>query len=262
MPTVQFQPRAASYDTGNAYLLALAAKLAYDNPGAIDGGMANHGFAAVEHFDVQATQCFLATSDAAMLLSFRGTEGKIADWMTDLDINLVGGPGGRVHEGFQTALMTVWRQLYRKIHLDRGHRSIWVTGHSLGAALATLCVAKLRLERDQPVDGLYTYGQPRTGDREFARNFNAEFDGRAFRHVHNNDIVARVPFRAMQYSHVGGHRYYDKDKTYRTDISWWDKLLDRIEGRLEDILRPGTDGIKDHAMSHYVECMERQNAAL
>lgn len=51
--------------------------------------------------------------------------------------------------------------------------------------------------------GLYTFGQPRTGDREFARKPDADFEQQTFRYVNNNDIVTRVPFRAMNYSHVG-----------------------------------------------------------
>ena len=40
--------------------------------------------------------------------------------------------------------------------------SVWYTGHSLGGALASLATAQMR-RQEVPVDGLYTFGQPRTG---------------------------------------------------------------------------------------------------
>ena len=77
----------------------------------------------------------------------------------------------------------VWRDIWQFIFKQRKGRALWITVHSLGAALATLAVAKLRLEKDEPVNGLYTFGQPRTGDRDFAKNFNADFGNQTFRYV-------------------------------------------------------------------------------
>jgi triacylglycerol lipase len=134
---------------------------------------------------------------------------------------------------------------------------LWFTGHSLGAALATLAVAKLRYEEDKPVYGLYTFGQPRTGDRNFERTFNQDFKPRAFRFVNNNDVVPRVPPRELRYSHVGTFLCFDADGKLHSDISWWYRLLDSIKGNIEDFLKPGTDGIRDHAMNNYLHNLEK-----
>lgn len=32
-------------------------------------------------------------------------------------------------------------------------------------------------------------------------------------------------------------------------MNWWDKIVDRMEGHIEDLLKPGTDGLKDHFMA-------------
>ncbi len=190
MPTFDFDARTRSYSRKNALCLGMAAQLAYKTEQEARLETEGWGFSEFKFLSERETQAFFACNDQTILLSFRGTEPtKLKDWMTDVDIDLVGGPGGKVHEGFINALSYVWRDIWSFIRSSRGRRTLWVTGHSLGAALATLTVAKLRLEKDEPVNGLYTFGQPRTGDGEFARHFNADFSAQAFRYVHNNDIV-------------------------------------------------------------------------
>lgn len=257
MRDFDFEGNIRIYSKKNAYWLGKASQIAYESPANAKAALDAWGCSTFEYFDNRETQAFIAGNDDLLMLAFRGTGGNIRDWMTDLDIELVGGPGGRVHEGFLTALSAVWRDIWRFISQQRHRRALWVTGHSLGAALATLAVAKLRLERDEPVNGLYTFGQPRTGDREFAKNFDADFEKQTFRYVNNNDIVPRVPFRAMSYSHIGTFQYFDADGNQREDISWWEKLVDRMKGRIEDLLKPGTDGLKDHFMANYVACLEK-----
>lgn len=236
----------------NANLLAAVSQAEYITDG-VEATRAFEamGFEEVKFFDVQNTHAVIAADKDTIVLAFRGTEN-LADAMTDLDIDLVAGAGGKVHEGFSIALNFVWREIWNYIKTQRKGRTLWVTGHSLGAALATLAVAKLRLEKDEPVNGLYTFGQPRTGDREFAKNFNADFGEKTFRFVNNNDIVARVPFRSMHYSHVGTFKYFDEGGGFHHHMAWWKRLLDRVNGRLQDILERGTDGVKDHSIDEYV----------
>ncbi len=256
MSDFDFDAKTRSFSKKNAYGLGRASQLAYKDGEDVKTKIDSWGFPEFEIFDNNDTQAFIAGNNDMLLLAFRGTES-MKDWMTDANFDLIGGPGGKVHEGFSTALSCVWRDVWGYIREDRNGRALWITGHSLGAALAALAVAKLRLEKDEPVNGLYTFGHPRTGDKDFARNFNADFSLQAFRYVNNNDIVARVPFRAMNYSHVGTFKYFDKGGNERHDISWWDKVKDRLSGRLEDILKPGTDGIKDHSMEKYVKCLKK-----
>lgn len=253
-----FLPTTRTFAPRNAWWLGQLAALAYQPPGFVAGTLRAWGFTGIDCFDQGGTQAFLAWDATSLFVAFRGTEpGQLVDWMTDLDVSLVGGPAGKVHEGFAAALGMIWRPLLRAILQHRERRSLWLTGHSLGATLATLATAKLRLERDEPVNGLYTFGQPRTGDREFARVFDADFGPQTFRYVNNNDIVPRVPFRSMSYSHVGMLRYIDVDGVVHADeLLWWEKLLDRVRGRLEDVLVPGTDGMKDHAMARYLRWLE------
>lgn len=259
MPSVNFDPSTHDYSAGNALLLGYASDIAYDDPPEAAPKFAQHGLAVEKFYNVKAhrldTQAYLVGNDQCLIVAFRGTQpDKISDWMTDLDINLVGGPGGRVHDGFNAALNSIWRDLWQDIVTTRNNRSLWVTGHSLGGGLAVLATAKLRLEKDEPVNGLYTFGQPRVGDREFARHFDADFGRQSFHYVNNNDVVARVPFRSMGYSHVGSFCYFDSEGRQRDDINWMNLILDRLRGQIKDHLV--VDKLKDHSRKLYVGLLE------
>jgi pimeloyl-ACP methyl ester carboxylesterase len=116
----------------------------------------------------------------------------IADLKTDFDFWLKDTPDvGKIHRGFDKALDEVWTDVLADLD-QLTDRPLWITGHSLGGALATLAAA--RYKKTQAV---YTYGSPRVGDGEFKRRFHTP----AFRFVHHKDVVTKVPPRP--YHHVG-----------------------------------------------------------
>ena len=179
------------------------------------------GLPQIRFFDKQSTQCFVANNDQFAIVAFRGSEiwkrqetfdlnKVIADFKADVDIRFTDWPqGGKVHRGFKETLEEVWLDLLPYIRqLDRKGCKIWMTGHSLGAALATLCAG-----RYGNVQGVYTFGSPRVGNEIFKENF----DVNTYRIVNNDDIVARVPPPGA-YVHVGELKFIDNDGTIRDDM--------------------------------------------
>lgn len=172
----------------------------------------------MKFFENQSTQCYVANNDKFAIVAFRGSEiwkkresfdlnGVVADLKTNIDIRLTDWEqGGKVHRGFKKALDEVWFDLLPHIRKLCGKGcKIWTTGHSLGAALATLFA-----DRYGNVQGVYTFGSPRVGNDDFREHINV----RIYRIVNDDDIVPRVPPRGA-YVHVGELKFIDSDGIIR-----------------------------------------------
>ena len=213
--SLRFRPDAGGFDMVNAWWLIESSILSYSNKESVIKEFAKVNLPEVIPFSGKSTQCYAASNDDFLILVFRGTEiwarqgetnflkimeAIFSDVITDSNIVLDDwGHGGRVHRGFKKALDEVWEGesglfTYLKSKAKAG-RSLWFTGHSLGAALATL--AWKRYSRHGNVHGLYTFGSPRVGDRDFGKGLQL-----TYRFVNNKDIVTKVP-PPGEYRHVG-----------------------------------------------------------
>ena len=154
--------------------------------------------------------CKLISKDGAEVLvvkdrndlwfAFRGTEpSKLNDVTADLKLmKNAATAGGKVHSGFQQEVNDLWMDVLAEIEHNQQlkvQKDIYMTGHSLGAAMATICASRLEDKFPQ----LYTYGSPRVGGSEFVNNCLVDH----YRHVNNNDIVTSVPFWIMGFRHHG-----------------------------------------------------------
>lgn len=112
-----------------------------------------------------------------------------------------------VHLGFLRGYMSVRARLTKLVEQlipeEDDEWSIYVTGHSLGGALSTLCAADFAAVFPKRRIVMYNYGSPRVGNAAFVELFNREVE-EAFRVVNDADVVARVPrSRGFAYHHVG-----------------------------------------------------------
>jgi hypothetical protein len=159
-------------------------------------GLHEHRF-----FDIDGSQAAIVVSGPThpqrfAVVVFRGTRGTLGSWLRNFDVLPAPWPGGgRVHRGFLRRFEALWPPIAAE--LDGLNRPFWVTGHSLGAALAVLAAARRR-----PL-AAYTYGSPRVGDGRFAAGLSGI---PIFRICNPADIVTIIPLWLHHAGHPGGGR--------------------------------------------------------
>ena len=204
------------------------------------------------------TQGYFASNDRFGLLAFRGTEKDDPDdILTDLKALLIKNPkqdawvpGSSevlVHSGFHEGLERVWKGVsdpvasYRSSHPGA---PLFITGHSLGAALATIALDRIN---EGPVC-LYTYGCPRVGNPAFcARLKNRE----GYRMVDGNDLVTHVPPESPLYTHPS-HRVTQVGSQPSNSPELGLALKTLAESALAFIRQaPPPDALSDHSPIRY-----------
>uniref|UniRef100_A0AC34RLW5 Fungal lipase-like domain-containing protein n=1 Tax=Panagrolaimus sp. JU765 TaxID=591449 RepID=A0AC34RLW5_9BILA len=91
--------------------------------------------------------------------------------------------------------------------------SVWITGHSLGAALASVAAAKIAFLNYFPPEKmlLMTFGQPRTGTIQYAKFVDSKIPN-AYRVVHRYDWVPQMPPEILYgYFHHATEIWYNND---------------------------------------------------
>jgi hypothetical protein len=140
--------------------------------------------------------------DDFLVLAFRGTEpAKLTDLKTDIRAGMKlasrqPDPKALVHSGFHDALMAA--EPGREAIIDRINSvlrreafrglPVFITGHSLGGALAVLAT---RYVANGSRGACYTFGQPRVANQVF----NAQIFTPVYRVVNAADAVPAVPFK-------------------------------------------------------------------
>ena len=281
----RFETTRLGFSAINYAWSARLAKLAYErNKDAVASQLQSWGAGGELVEDKSTdTQCIVASTPTAAFVAFRGTEQRIEDWLTDLEVKLEGpswdtGARYRVHQGFNRALGAVATQLIDALE-SRGvfsrHLPIWITGHSLGGALAALCGLRLLQElasrpQSTTIGALFTFGQPRVGDKACAAALDQSLASRYFRSVNHRDVVPRVPLTSTpdllskvtrggalevyDYAHAGRVVYFDDTGQAMMDPPLWYKTLDALPVALstDEIKKAITAGVGDHNMDNYV----------
>ena len=174
----------------------------------LDAALAKAGFSAGTTFDVAAAgaQGFAtAMPGGPAFVSFRGTRpGNVRAAAADARAYLVDfGDGAKAHAGFLGAFRAIAEPVAQWIRLN-GERPLVFTGHSLGAAIATVATVATA---SHPGSHAVTFGSPRVGDDGFA----GLFAGRSVRrYVDCTDLVTAVPPPLLGYAHVADELYIDR----------------------------------------------------
>ncbi len=225
------------------------------------------------------THVRITRTETEMVIAFRGTND-VRNWLTDLDCAWVLEDRCRVHRGFAWALDSVESQINAEVFSpQREGRRIWLTGHSLGGALAMLYAWRFfNSFGETPFRGIYTFGQPRVGNAAFRDSYNLspELSQSTFRIVHADDVVPRIPWLLGSYRHAGHEIFFPSvgrmpssgagsgDPAYRADPSIAAKLPWDWRNAWRELRHGKLALLADHRVDTYLGLFgtTRANAAM
>ena len=276
MPLQLFED--AMGDQRNARFLAVAADLAYYSQAEGESKFRDELGLAGHLASVDNTQAWIATNEDHIVVAFRGTEKPTAieglkDWLLTNAMNLLvvpegrlgtdlaaAGVGARFHQGFVEAIAEIWPAVLSAVEgeLAKADRPVWVTGHSLGGALA-LFAAWLLTRKMINVHQVYTFGAPMIGNQVAIDAFNREFKGKLFRYTNQPDPVPRLPMYSLlanEFVHCEEERQLDTGAGNPTDSLVKNMAKDAVDKVLsvslvDNIWNSVVGGIAAHGMDNY-----------
>ncbi|THF83667.1 lipase family protein [Cohnella fermenti] len=203
------------FDARRAILLAGVCSQTYKQYDHPDGGfIVPSPYRAVAVFDAQSLNRnresfgFILESDEEVVVAFRGTSST-SDWLSDAIAYQMKFPyaknAGQTHRGFTQIYKSARADIMEVLHGIGKEKRIYVTGHSLGGALATLCVMDVAANCPFRAHGMYSFGSPRVGDPAFVRAYSEA--------VPNSHRVSNL-FDAVPYLPPTVFRLPRSDKVY------------------------------------------------
>ncbi|WP_391574452.1 lipase family protein [Cohnella sp.] len=138
---------------------------------------------------------FVLQSDTHAIIAFRGTSST-SDWASDALVSQVKFKfvrnAGMTHRGFTDIYSGARAGISSCLRRISPDKTLYVTGHSLGGALATLCALDSAAGTKFRHPVVYTYAAPRAGDPDFAKAYDGKI-ARSFRVCNSFDVVTHLP---------------------------------------------------------------------
>src|SRR3954451_24397097 len=279
---IDFDPHDSSFNRANALYLAHASDVAYDRAPAA-AAAERLGLKAVAFRNkVTRTRGYLRVCDTHAVLAFRGTDPvTLPNWLTDAVVRLVecGEYEGRVHHGFSSVLRRTWDKVEPIVEQARD-KPLFLTGHSMGGALAVLTACRLA-KSGRPPAAVYTFGSPRVGDRAFCAGYALP----TYRIVNGLDLVPEMPLASVKrllpatprftnekilgqikriarrvpcYGHVKTFVYIDRDGVITADADVEPWHTHAVALAIATRGKSFHEGITDHLIANYIRGLEGQ----
>lgn len=167
-------------------------------------------------------ELIIVSSKDLIIIVFRGTDNMNSFRAEDFDpgewigtnANFFQTPaagnlqGTKIHQGFLTCYTLIRNELISFLNQQNARdKNVWITGHSLGGAMATIAGVDLK-GSGFPVRGVYTYAAPRViGDDKFRDKANQLLSNRIQRFEYYLDPIALI--WVPSFEPTGRRNWYD-----------------------------------------------------
>lgn len=164
-------------------------------------------------FRARSMEAYIAVAGKTAIVAFRGTELGTADVIYDLKFISRSGGSGRFHAGFKDGFEALRPSLIRELR-ERRISTVWLTGHSLGGALAVVAACHLIDQGGYEIGGVMTFGQPMVVRHDLAERYDPALRDRYVAFVNSSDLIARA---LMPFVHFGHIVLLENGEVFRAD---------------------------------------------
>lgn len=202
---------------------------------------------------------FVATEGNNIYVVFRGTD-TIDEWIQDAKFAQVSysfiSDGGLTEQGFTEIYATLNQEILSTLSgliAGNPNAKIFITGHSLGGALAVLAAPEIANQSGFPQPTLYTFAGPRAGNPHFAETTYDSRLNTSWRVVNTNDLVPFLPKEiVVVFENNQPKYYYYEHVNAEEDVTFGNPVTNPTD----------VSGIEfNHAMCNYYNtlCAETSN---
>jgi len=244
---------------------------------------------SVHTFGAAPVAGFVGSTGKRVILAFRGStyspsesdtltwlDNVFTDWTANLRLEPKQFHSGQVQGTYLELVRGAWPAI-RELLADHGakNKKLWITGHSMGGALAALAGALAHWEGGMEVAGVYTFGAPKIGDEAFARHYPVPL----FRFENRNDIIPHLPppievakllrvlspdiedalsrwfgphFLDFAFTPLGALQYLDRKSKIREDVAENERLVALVSAMVLD----RGQLLQDHWIDSYCAAIE------
>lgn len=154
-----------------------------------------HNFRAKSMGGVSEPFGFILESPLEIIIAWRGSSST-NNWLSNMNAAQKKfkyiKEDALTHRGFTDIYSSAREEILSVLGTLSPDKIVYVTGHSLGGALATLCAIDIAANTAYNAPRLYTYGSPRAGDPAFAKAFS-RYVRSSFRYANLFDAATYVP---------------------------------------------------------------------
>lgn len=217
----------------------------------------NYNTEDIKVINISNLKCFIAIRDDKTYISFRGSDN-LKNWLNNFNIGKGIVAQGNIHNGFLMASKTLYNEILPFIKQKR-HNRIYLTGHSLGASLASL-VSNYLYEDFYDVREVLLIECPNISDKRYIKNTENYKINRVM--IKNNiDIVTYMPPFWMDYRNYKCDMiYFNRDGDLVENPSYFTVKLDKIATYLNPF--NWTEVAEDHLLDNVMALIEKNKQAV
>ena len=210
------------------------------------------GFEESETIHAGSMSGFVASSGSDAVIMLRGTESHVYDIVQDLRFLASTNDSGSMHGGFVDGYQGMHQQVVKLLKRYDAKR-VWVTGHSLGGALAVVCAHDLLLDAEFEIAGVMTFGQPKVIRTDMRSFLEPKLDGKYVFFVNEMDPVTRV---VSPYIHFGHMVKFINEEIERSSGHATEMRLGTNVGVEVASTDPYVDSMSDRELQEFIASLE------